>query len=210
MRKLKYVLIAFVLITFLAGIFHQFLLSRVGHLVVYERVDFEKVDVVVIPSAMMPERALGAADLMLESRAERAILFREDLPPAFDDLERLGVDFTESHEINRAVLMRQGIDEGRVEVLPEEVDSTWEEAQVFRQYVDRHRVDSMVITTSVYHSYRTYLNFERALKGAGVEIYSVPTPYGDFDPDGWWKDRGGVKTLYLELASLAAFFLGAR
>lgn len=207
MRKLKYLVIAFLLMAFTIGFFHQLILSAIGNLVVYERSNFEMVGVVVVPSAMTPERALGAADLMLESRAERAILFREDLPPAFDVLEKLGVDFTESHEINRAVLKRKGIDEGRVEVLPEEVDSTWEEAQAFRHYVDQHPVTSIVITTSWYHSYRTYLNFERALEGTGVEIYSVPTQYGDFDPNGWWKDRDGVKTLYVELANLVAFFL---
>lgn len=210
MRKLKYLVIAFVLIAFFTGLFHQFLLSRVGHLVVYERTDFEKVDVVVVPSAMIPTRALGAADLMLTSRAERVILFREDLPPAFDELEKLGVDFSESHEINREVLLSQGIEEGRVEVLPEEVDSTWREAEEFRQYVDRHPLESIVIVTSVYHSYRTYLNFEKALEGTGVEIYSVPTSYGEFDPDDWWKDRDGVKTLYVELANLVAFVFGVR
>ena len=83
-------------------------------MVVYERTDFEKVDVVVVPSSMTPSRAQGAADLMLESRAERAVLFREDLPQAFHDLEKLGVDFTESYEINRAILLKHGIDENRV------------------------------------------------------------------------------------------------
>ncbi|MCH8820187.1 MAG: hypothetical protein IIB03_07700, partial [Acidobacteria bacterium] len=75
MRKLKYLVIAFLLIAFTIGFFHQTILSAIGHLVVYERSNFEMVGVVVVPSAMTPERALGAADLMLESRAERAILF---------------------------------------------------------------------------------------------------------------------------------------
>ena len=210
MRKLKYLVIAFGFIAFFTGVFHPLLLSRVGHLVVYERTDFEKVDVVVVPSGSIPARVLGAADLILESRAERAILFREDLPPAFDELEKLGVDFSESYEINREVLLSQGIEEGRVEVLPKEVESTWREAQEFRQYVDRHPLDSLVIVTSVYHSYRTYLNFEKALEGTGVEIYSVPTSYGEFDPNDWWKDRDGVKTLYVELANLVAFVFGVR
>jgi len=164
----------------------------------------------VVLSGSVPARALGAADLLLEARAERVILFREDLPPAFDELEKLGVDFSESHEINREVILSQGIEEGRVEVLPEEVDSTWREAEEFRQYVDRHPLESIVIVTSVYHSYRTYLNFEKALEGTGVEIYSVPTSYGEFDPDDWWKDRDGVKILYVELANLVAFVFGVR
>ena len=171
-----------------------------GNLVVYERADFKRVDVVVIPSAMAPARALGAADLLLESRAEKAVLFHEELPPAFDDLEKLGVEFAESHEISREILPEQGIDGSRIDMIPDEVDSTWEEAQAFREYGDKNSVDSIVLTTSVYHSFRTYLNFERALEGTGVEIYSVPTSYGSFDPDGWWKDRDGVKTLYVELA----------
>ncbi|MEE8348353.1 MAG: YdcF family protein [Acidobacteriota bacterium] len=193
-----------------ALVFHQFLLARIGGLVVYQRTDFEKVDVVVIPSGMSPARVLGAADLMLDLRAERAVLFREDLPQDFDELEKLGVDFTESHELNREVLLKQGIDGSQVEVLPGSVDSTWMEAQAFRRYVDRHSLESIVITTSLYHSYRTYLNFEKALEGTGVDIYSLPTPYGLFSPNGWWKNRDAAKLLYVELASLGAFFLGVR
>ena len=210
MRKLKYLVIAFGFIALFTGGFHPLLLSRVGHLVVYERTDFEKVDVVVVLPGGLPARVLEAADLILESRAERAILFRGDLHPAFDELEKLGVDFSESYEINREVLLSHGIEEGRVEVLPKEVDSTWMEAQEFRQYVDRNPLDSLVIVTSVYHSYRAYLNFEKALEGTGVEIFSVPTSYGEFGPNDWWKDRDGVKTLYVELANLVAFVFGVR
>ncbi len=209
-RLLKFLLIVLATATVFAVALHQPLLSALGNLVVYESEEFDHADVAVVLCGIIPGRALQAADLLLESKADRAILTRERMPRPYERLEELGVDYSEHHEINQAVLLKLGVDARRIHVLPEKSSSTWEEALAFRNYVNQHPVESIVITTCQFHSYRAQLNFERALEGSGVRVYSAPSKYCEFSPDTWWKDREQVKRLYVELASLTAFFLGTR
>ena len=194
----------------LLGILHQPLLTVLGNIVVYQRDDFDRVDAVIVPSGVVPDRVFQAVDLLLRSRADTAILFRQKLPQHFETLEELGIDFSEDHEINRQVLRKLGVDESRVRVIPEVVDSTWEEAEALRRYLESERLDSIVITTCRYHSYRAFLNFQESLRDTGVAVYSLPSTHCFYLPDAWWKDRDQTKVLYVELASLAAFFLGSR
>ena len=208
MRKLKFVLIALGTLVLLTWVFHRPLLGGLGQLLFYENAAFVHVDAVIIPSGFQPDRALQAADLLLQSRADQAILFQEVLPERYRPRERLGADFAEDHEINREILLKRGIDEDQIQLLPEEVDSTWEEAQALRNYLVAHPMESIVISTCKFHSYRAYLNFKKALEGTGVKIYSVPSKYCEFNPNGWWQSRYWVKILGVELAKLAAFFLG--
>ncbi len=209
-RLLKFLLIVLATATVFAVVLHQPLLSALGNLVVYESDDFDHADAAVVLCGAIPGRALQAADLLLESKADRAILTREQKPRSYQRMDELGVDYSEHHEINQAVLLRLGVDAGRINILPEKSSSTWEEARAFRNYVNQHPVESIVITTCQFHSYRAQLNFERALEGTGVQVYSVPSKYCEFSADTWWKDREQVKRLYVELASLTAFFLGTR
>ncbi|MDA2937132.1 YdcF family protein [Acidobacteria bacterium AH-259-A15] len=211
MRKLKLCFIGGgAIVVLLAAVFHGSLLRGLGGLVVYENADFDHVDAVVVPAGVVPGRAFQAANLLRESRAGMAILCREEVRPRFKWLKELGVHLLEDHEINQDVLLKLGVEETRIELLPDVARSTWEEAQALKRYLAEHPLDSIVISTCQYHSYRAYLNFEKALEGTGVKIYSIPSRYCEFDPQAWWKDRDQIKILYVELASLAAFFLGKR
>ncbi|MGH9341550.1 MAG: YdcF family protein [Acidobacteriota bacterium] len=189
---------------------HPLLLRGLGHLVVYENSGFEKVDAVIILSGREPERVLQAADLLLQNRAGIALLTREKQTKDDLLLRKMGIDRFRSFEINHQVLIYKGISPERIEILPGIVDSTWDEALAFRSYLATHNIKSAVIVTSSFHSYRAHLNFERALDGLDVHLYSLPSKYSDFDPDTWWSRRDQAKTLYMELPSLAAFFLGFR
>ena len=187
-HRLKSSLIILVTAGFFLVVLHQPLLSTLGNLVIYESDNFERADVVVVPSGAIPGRAFEAADLILGAKADRVILMREQL----------------------AILLKLGIDATKIHVLPQENSSTWEEALSFRNYADQNSVRSIVITTCQFHSYRAHLNFKKALEGTGIQIHSIPSKYCEFKIDTWWKDREQVKRLYLELANLAVFFLGKR
>ena len=207
-HKLRVALIALGTLLLLGLVLYQPLLRELGHVLYYENAAFERADAVIVPSGILPGRALQAADLLLQSRADEAILFHEVLPERYRPRDRMGADFREDHEINRDILLRQGVDENRVLVLPGGVKSTWEEAQALKHYLVEHPMESIVISTCRFHSYRAYLNFEKALEGTGVKIYSVPSKYCRYDPNSWWQSRFGTQMLRAELAKLIAFFLG--
>ena len=191
-------------------LFHVSILSWAGHLVYYEDLPGEPVDLVIVLSGNIPDRALEAADLMMEGGARQALLTRGSRSATYVELEKLGIHYPENYEINREVLLARGVEEGRLRILPEAVSSTWEEAAAFRESLAEHPVQSVVISTCRFHSYRAWLNFTRALEGTGVRVYVAPSRYCDFHPDSWWMDRDQTKELYMELASLTAFFLGWR
>ena len=155
------------------------------------------------------ERLVGSIRLRRPDQSLTCCFLKVATHP-FETLEELGIDFSEDHEINRQVLIKLGVDESRVRVIPEVVDSTWEEAEALRRYLESERLDSIVITTCRYHSYRAFLNFQESLRDTGVAVYSLPSTHCFYLPDAWWKDRDQTKVLYVELASLAAFFLGSR
>ena len=125
-------------------------------------------------------------------------------------LQELEINFPQDHTINQKVLIKSGVKSSRIRVISEIVNSTWEEAQALSSYLADNPLDTIVIVTCRYHSYRAYLNFQRSMEKTGVEIYSVPSKYCSFQSENWWGDRDQIKVLFIELASLAAFFLGRR
>lgn len=189
-------------------VLHSFLLTALGEIVVYENADFKQVDAVVVLSGGVPDRALQARDLLLNSKAKVAFLTQEVLSKQERLLENLGFHVPQSAEINRKVLVRAGIDPDRIIDLPGKCDSTKDEADALKRYLRDHPLKSIALTTCKNHSYRAYLNFKRALGDNNVQIYSVPSRYCEYKPDGWWKNRDQIKTLYVEFASLIAYFFG--
>lgn len=208
MRKWKIWLPAAVILLSVPILLHPFLLPALGGIVFYDKSDFERVDTVVILGGSVPDRALAARDLLLSSRAGTALLSREVLSPQERSLRRLGIRLPSKDEINREILIRAGVQPERIDYLPGAADSTREEAEAFKRYLADHPVKSVALVTCRNHSYRAYLNFKKALEGTGVSVYVVPSSYCDWDPGAWWKDRDQIKVLYVELASLIAFFFG--
>jgi uncharacterized SAM-binding protein YcdF (DUF218 family) len=86
--------------------------------------------------------------------------------------------------------------------------STAEEARAFRSWVGSHpEIRSILLVTSTYHSARAAREFRDAF-GDRLKITSVPAPDTDFNPDAWWRQRGGQKTVFLELSKTVASWLG--
>ncbi|MBI4444452.1 MAG: YdcF family protein [Acidobacteria bacterium] len=201
-------LVVLVLLSIAALAFYESLLALVGNLLVFKKADFQQVDAAVVLAGRYPDRALQARDLLLKSKARIALVSREELLQQLRELQRLGIHPLQSGEINRRILLMSGIDPERVKELPRSSDSTWGEAQAFRGYSEAHCLRSVVVVTCKDHSFRAYLNFKEALEGTGIEVFSLPSSYCEFEPSAWWKKRDQIKTAYVELACLIAFLLG--
>jgi len=209
-KRLGFVVILMGLLLVLLIVFHASLLSRVGHLVFYEDRPQEPVDAVIILAGSIPDRALEGADVLREFETAQGFLTQVRMPPRNRRLQELGIHLPRSFDLNRQVLLASGVADSRIRILPDMVSSTWEEAVAFRNSLNNNSIQSVIISTCRFHSYRAYLNFTKALEGTGVEVYMSPSKYCDFHPDSWWMDRDQVKRLYVEIASLTAFFLGWR
>ncbi len=191
----------------LVWLLHVPLLVEMGELLVYES-EFDHVDAALVLPGSVPDRVLAARDLLLSSRAKIALLGRVEVNDELVELDELGIHRMLDHEVNREILIRQGIAPEQIELLPGESGSTSEDASALRQYLKKSNFESIAIVTCKYHSYRAYLNFRKSLRGTGVTIHSLPSPYCRFDPKSWWRNRDQLKTVYLEWAKLMAFWMG--
>src|SRR5262249_55718881 len=67
---------------------------------------------------------------------------------------------------------------------------------------EAHQFRSIVLVTARDHSRRWRRVLDRVMKGHTTRVAVQPARYSGFDPDQWWKTRGGVRTEIIELQKL--------
>lgn len=149
--------------------------------------------VVLGGSSAYVERTHWAAQLFQEGHAPKIILTNDNERGGWSSAEQRNPYFVE-----RAVaeLQRAGVPAEKIEVLPQPVASTRDEALLLRRYVAEHRLQSLVVVTSAYHSRRALWTLRRVFNGSNIEIEMNPVATGDGDWQSptpltwWWKWRG--------------------
>ena len=82
------------------------------------------------------------------------------------------------------------------------VNGTGDEGQVLPQWSDEQHLQSMVVVAAKDHSRRLRRVLDRVMKGRGTHATVQAAHYSEFDPDEWWKTRGGVRTEIVEFQKL--------
>ena len=67
---------------------------------------------------------------------------------------------------------------------------------------DQHQFRSIVFVAARDHSRRVRRMLDRVMKGHPTRVTVRSEHYSSFDPDRWWKTRGGVRTEIIELQKL--------
>ena len=146
--------------------------------------------VVLSGSAAYVERTRLAAQLFREGRASKIILTDDKQYGGWSNARQRTMFFVERAQEE---LQRSGVPAERIEVLPQPVSSTYEEAALLRNYAAMHGQRSVLVVTSAYHSRRSLWTFRRVFKGSGVEVGLVAAPTGQQTPSpaSWWlRPRG--------------------
>jgi uncharacterized SAM-binding protein YcdF (DUF218 family) len=93
---------------------------------------------------------------------------------------------------------------------PIRADSTLEEARLVLPELRRRNVRSYLLVTSDFHSARAARVFQAVQKSMGyhasMRMVACSDPH--FRPDGWWHDREGKKTAFIEWAKTFASAAG--
>jgi hypothetical protein len=102
-------------------------------------------------------------------------------------------------EINRRVLMRQGVPAEAIETFGIANGSTRDEAVALNDWAERHRVESIIIPIEIFTARRVRWTMHRAFAGQRIRI-DVPS----FDPpqytrSDWWKSNSGTAAFLIEL-----------
>ncbi|MGQ0666546.1 MAG: YdcF family protein [Nitrospiraceae bacterium] len=153
-------------------------------------------------------RALYAADLYHQGFIPRIWISRPEREKSLVQLDSIGVPYPRQEEISRAVLLKKGVPDDRIEVIGEDVVSTLAEARIVSRLLDtRPEISSLLLITSRFHVRRAEAVFRRVLQPhSEVDIIAVGTPYDGFVEDHWWKDRDSARQVFLEMAKLLLFW----
>ena len=172
------------------------------------RAEIERADALVVLSGSTSyvERARWAARLFHEGRAPRVVLTNDGRRGGWSQAEQRNPYFVE-----RAAeeLARAGVPAGQIEVLPETVAGTHDEAVLLREYAASKGLRSVCVVTSAYHSRRALWTLRRAFGGSGVGVgLSAPPPGGQTpSPATWWLSARGWQVVAGEYSKFIYYWL---
>lgn len=176
-----------------------FCLRSTGRLLVV-RNSVSKADVIVIAVDVGSAGALEASDLVHEGVSARVAVFDEAVSVADREFLNRGVPY----EHRTAQLVRElhslGID--NVEQIPRTALGSEQEGEILPGWCDQRGFHSVVLVTSPDHSRRLARITRRSAKAHNLDIVVRTSPYSEFNPDEWWKNRSGVKTALFEFEKL--------
>jgi hypothetical protein len=147
---------------------------------------------------------LEAADLVQAGISKRVAIFTE--PPNEEEREfiRRGVPYLSVAAGKMQLLRSLGVTDF---VQISKVDGSEAEGLALPQWCDEHQFGSIIVVATKDHSRRLQRVLDRAMKGHLTRVIVQPARYSSFDPDRWWKTRGGIRTEIIELQKLLLDFV---
>jgi uncharacterized SAM-binding protein YcdF (DUF218 family) len=165
--------------------------------------------VVLSGSSVYQERTHRAAQLFNEGRAPKIVLTNDNQPAGWsNDLQRNPLFIErEAEELKRA-----GVPEAEIEMLPQVVSSTYDEALLMREYAETHGLRSLLVVTSAYHSRRALWTYRKVFAGSGINIGLAFAPPGEQTPQPatWWLHLRGWRLVAGEYLKLIYYWWSYR
>lgn len=161
---------------------------------------------VLAGSSAFMERTHQAAQLFKDGRAPKLILTNDNQESGWSaELQ------TNPLYVQRAAseLKLFGVPEERIEIVPEVVSSTREEAARVREYATTTGLHSILVVTSAYQVRRARWTFNQIFAGSGVSVSFSSVPPGDQMPQPltWWLHIRGWRMVAGEYVKLVYYFI---
>lgn len=148
-------------------------------------------------SSVYIERAEWAASLRREGCAPVIVLTNDGQSAGWDETRQRNPSFAE-----RAAdeLQRQGVPSNSIEIIPQVVKGTHDEALRVREYAQRRGLRSLQFVTSAYHTRRAGWTIRRVFANSGIEVAVDAPPAGQQSPSPplWWASNIGWKSVPFE------------
>ena len=151
-------------------------------------------------------RLLQAAHLYREKRVNKILINGNRKTDAIRELEKQGfVPACDWPENSLRILEMHGVPREEVwAVSAEDVFDTVSEAQTIKLFLQNNVVNSLIITTSKFHTRRALYIWRKVL-GTDNNIYISAAVDDPFDPDSWWQDGRQVKQVMGEYGGMAYY-----
>ncbi len=198
---IRWVIIILVVIYFLLSTYRVPLLIQLGKYLVVEHKP-GKADVIVCVAGEDVVRGLGAVDLYRRGLAPYIFRAKEEKPDGFDYLKEKVKNYPTGFDLFSLIVRGFEIPDDVILSMDERVDSTMDEARLVRRVVLERGFKSVIITTSLTHSRRAWLTFNKVFKDDKVQLTSLPSHYQQFNPEDWWKKRRYLREVIIEYQKL--------
>lgn len=177
------------------------------------RRELQRADALVVlgGSAAYVERTRFAAELFRQGRAPRIILTNDNLRGGWSQSEQRNPFF---YERAAEELRRAGVPAEKIEVLPEAVTTTYDEAALLRDYAASRDLKTLLVVTSAYHTRRACWTFSRVFRQSTI-AFGLDAPAADGggqspSPATWWLHARGWRAVALEYPKLVYYRLRYR
>ncbi len=105
-------------------------------------------------------------------------------------------------------LSEAGIALHRITVLPQPVTNTFDEVKAARAFLNRQRIDRLVIVTSPYHGRRALATFRHLFRSVDVRTHiGLVTPLSSVNPERWWLRRYDRHYVAYEWAAIVYYLI---
>jgi uncharacterized SAM-binding protein YcdF (DUF218 family) len=186
-------------------VFHAPLLRSVAAILIVEDA-LEPAAAIVVLGGQVPFRPMEAAALYRAGWAPRIVVVRGARLEEYHALRGLGILVPESWEIEREVLLRQGVPASAILVPDGEAQGTLEELAIVARAVE-FADKPVILVTSKIHTRRVRTTWEHVTAGRSRPVVRIARD-DPFDPAAWWRERRAALAVVREYLGLLNYWAG--
>ena len=177
-----------IIFVFILYIFRGPILTSMGKLLIVED-PLSNADIIYLLTGDVVSRPFHAVQLYRENYTNKIVIPQHELNPA----EELGI-YPNPTEAAVKVLLLKGVNKSDILVIDFDngVTSTEDEAIALSHYINRTKINKVIIVTSAFHSFRARYIFKKVLKGIPVNLIISPASHLKFNETNWWKYEEGL------------------
>jgi uncharacterized SAM-binding protein YcdF (DUF218 family) len=147
----------------------------------------QKTSAVMVLGGGTDVRPFIAAALVKAKLADKVLVAPIKLSPEAED----GVVEPE-HENIIKILVARGVARENIVLLPDTVESTFDEARGLSKYMEQNPESTVSVVTTSWHTRRARWIFANALAERSSQIRFVAAPTERFDENNWWTTEQGL------------------
>ena len=165
----------------------------------------DKADAIVVlgGSATYKERAQEAARLLHEGRARFILITNDNQRGPWSSADQRNLYF---YERSFEELRKAGVSPQNMDLAVKPVTSTYEEAQVVREYAQQQKMQSILVVTSAYHSRRALWVYSRVFRDTGIRVGLISAKESP-PPATWWLSARGWQLVPTEYVKMVYYLI---
>jgi uncharacterized SAM-binding protein YcdF (DUF218 family) len=162
-------------------------------------------DAIVVLSGSMPARAEQAGYIFHLGLAPEIWITHPESPS--ESLAAMGIRYFGEDDYSEAVLIRQGVPQTDIHILPDTIVNTQEEIVEIAASLRADKKTSVIIITSPPHTRRVRVLWNK-LAGRDLRAIVRGAPEDPFDADHWWGNTADALAVSREIMGLLNAWTG--